>query len=185
MSVVLATRRLSVRAAASVRMQRYGGGSKTMSEAAAAEGKALVVGVGTRMCAISLTHVIEIMRPLPVEGISDAPLFVRGVAIIRGIPTPVVDLGLILGAESEMTDERFVTIRLGMRQVAIRVNSVYGIHDLEALPAQELPPLLRGTAGDVVEKIGTLDEQLLLVLRSGWKLPDETWAGLLATQEVS
>ncbi len=154
-----------------------------MSEAAAGGRKALIIGVGTRVCAIPLTHVIETMRPLPVEAISAAPLFVRGVAIIRGIPTLVVDLGTILGMSNELTGERLVIVRVGARQVAVFVNKVFGIHDLDALRTQELPPLLQEASRDVVERIGILDEQFLMVLRAGWRLSDEIWDAVVA-QEV-
>ena len=147
--------------------------------------KALIVGVQTRMCAVPLTRVIETMRPLPTEGIAGAPSFVAGVAIIRGIPTPVVDLGAILGAPPEHKGERFVTVRAGSRQLALLVGTVLGIRDLNALTArQELPPLLEGAARDVIEKIGTLDERLLVVLREGWKLPDEVWQAVTAQEVV-
>ena len=155
-----------------------------MSEAAAGRGKVLISGVRTGLCAIPLTYVIEIMRPLPVEAILGVPSFVLGVAIIRGIPTPVIDLGGILGASNESTGGRFVTVRVGMRQVAIFVNSVLGIHDLDPFTTQELPPLLREASRDVVETIGKLDEQLLMVLREGWKLPDEVWDAVTGQEAV-
>lgn len=155
-----------------------------MSEGGAGGQKALIMGVRKRVCAIPLKYVIEIMRPLPVQAIFGVPSFVLGVAIIRGIPTPVVDLGAILGAHNESAGERFVTVRVGMRQVAVFVNMVHGIHDLDVLSTQELPPLLREASRDIVERIGTLDEQLLMVLRSGWRLPDEIWDAV-AAQEVA
>jgi hypothetical protein len=36
-----------------------------------------------------------------------------------------------------------------------------------------------------VETIGTLDEQLLMILRAGWELPDEVWQALTAEEVVS
>ena len=147
--------------------------------------KSLIIGVQTRMCAVPLSHVIETMRPLPTEAVSGSPSFVLGVAIVRGIPTPVVDLGAVLGASSEQRGQRFVTIRAGHRQVALLVNTVLGIRDLDALLAtQELPPLLHGASQDAIEKIGTLDERFLEVLQEGWKLPEEVWHAVTA-QEVA
>lgn len=147
--------------------------------------KALILGVQTRVCAVPLSHVIETMHPLPTEAISGVPSFVRGVAIIRGIPTPVVDLGAVLGASSEHKGERFVTVRAGSRQVALLVSAVLGIRDLDALlTTQELPPLLQGASQTVVERIGTLDERLLEVLQEGWKLSEEVWQAVTA-QEVA
>jgi purine-binding chemotaxis protein CheW len=145
--------------------------------------RTLVVGVQGRFCALPLTHVMEIMRPLPVEPIPAVPSFVAGISIIRGVPTPVVDLGVLLGMPGGVAD-RFVTLRLGDRQVALSVDSVLGVRELDALQIRELPLLLQGASKDVIEAMGTLDEQLLVVLRAGWELPDEVWQTLTA-QEVA
>jgi len=124
------------------------------------------------------------MRPLPVEAIAGMPSFVRGVSIIRGVPTPVVDLGAVLGALGGIR-ERIVTLLLGDRQVALSVDAVLGVRDLDLLAVQELPPLLRGASKDVIEAIGMLDDEFLTVLRAGWELPDEVWQALAAQQLAS
>ena len=147
--------------------------------------KVLIVGLQSRVCAVPLEYVIETMRPLPVELLSGIPSFIRGIAIIRGIPTPVVDLGAVLGTPNELA-ERFVIVRAGEKQVALSVGSVLGIHDLDpTMMIQELPPLLKDASQDVVEMIGMLDEQVLLVLRAGWELPDEVWQALTVQEAVS
>lgn len=159
------------------------GNARAISKSAATQ-SALIVGVEARVCAMPLANVIETMRPLPIEAISGAPSFVRGVAIIRGIPTPVVDLGAILGVPNRATAERFVTVRSGENQVALIVDAVLGIRNLgELTTVRQLPALLQGASRDVVETIGTLDEKFLAVLQSGWKLPDEVWEAM-ATQEA-
>jgi purine-binding chemotaxis protein CheW len=154
-----------------------------MTDAFRRQSRTLVVGVKSRWCALPLTHVMEIMRPLPVEPISAVPSFVQGISIIRGIPTPVVDLGALLGMPKVAAD-RFVTLRIGERQVALSVDSVLGVRELDVSKIGELPPLLQGASRDVIEAMGTLDEQLLVVLRAGWELPDEVWQTLTA-QEVA
>jgi len=79
---------------------------------------------------------------------------------------------------------RFVTLRLGDRQVALSVDSVLGVRELDASKISGLPPLLRESSKDVIDTMGTLDEQLLVVLCAGWELPDEVWLALSA-QEVA
>lgn len=143
----------------------------------------LVVAVQTRVCALPLVQVMETMRPLPVEPIAGLPSFVPGVSIVRGVPIPVVDLALLLGISSGVAG-RFVTLRLGERQVALSVDAVLGIQDLDGCTIQKLPPLLRESSKDVIEAIGTLDAQLLFVLRAAWELPEEVWQALVV-QEVS
>jgi purine-binding chemotaxis protein CheW len=146
--------------------------------------RSLVVRVQTRVCAVPLEYVVETMRPLPLESIAGMPAFVRGVSIIRGVPTPVVDLGAVLGAPANAF-ERIATLRLGDRQVALAVNAVLGVRDLDLSAIQQLPPLLGGASTDLLEAIGTLDEQFLLVLRAGWELPDGVWLALAAQELAS
>lgn len=156
-----------------------------MSERSVGTQKALVVGLKSCVCAVPLTHVVETMRPLPVERISGVPSFIQGISIIRGIPTPVIDLGAVVGTPNERA-ERLVTLRVGERQVALSVNGVLGVRDLGGTATiVELPPLLQRASEHVIETIGTLDQQVLLVLREGWELPDEVWKALTAQEAVS
>lgn len=145
---------------------------------------ALIVAVQDRVCALPLRSVVETMRPLPVEPVAGAPTFIVGVSIIRGIPTPVVDLGAVLGARHESA-ERVVTVRLGDKQVALLVGSVLGVRDLDTANIHELPSLLAGASHDVVETIGTLDERMLMVLQDGWHLPAEVWEAIRRDKVVS
>src|SRR5579872_5471957 len=138
--------------------------------------QALVVEVEARACALPLIHVIETMRSLPVEPIKGTPPFVQGVSIIRGVPTPVVDLGMLLGVSN--ASGRLVLLRLGERQVALSVSSILGIRDLDASTIPQLPPLLQNASKEVIETIGMLDAEILVVLRAGWALPHEIWQAL-------
>jgi purine-binding chemotaxis protein CheW len=152
-----------------------------MIDTASGGGRALIVRVQTRVCAIPLEHVLETMRPLSVEPFARMPPFVRGVSIIRGLPTPVVDLGSLLGAPDGDIN-RFVTIRVAERQVALAVGTVLGIHHLGEATIGALPPVLQDASKDMIDAIGTLDAQILVVLRSAWRLPDEVWE-ILAVRE--
>ena len=154
-----------------------------MTDTFSKQSRTLVVGVKGRLCAVPLTHVLEIMRPLSLEPISGVPSFVQGISIIRGLPTPVVDLGVLLGMANSVAD-RFVTLRVGDRQVALSVDSVLGVRELDVSKMGELPPLLQGASKNTIAAMGTLDEQLLVVLSAGWELPDAVWQTLTA-QEVT
>jgi len=80
------------------------------------------------------------MRPLPIEPVAGTPGFVRGVSVIRGAPTPVVDLKALLeNGENSATYGRFVTIKLGERRVAIGVDGVVGLTNLDSAQLGDLP----------------------------------------------
>lgn len=145
--------------------------------------RVLLVGVGASTCGLPLTHVIETMRPLPIERIAGAPPYVCGVSIVRGVLTPVVDLGMVLGMPAD-AGGRFVTLRLDDKQVALSVSSVLGVRQIDGHKMEEMPPLLQDATKETIESIATLDMRMLLVLRESWKLPDEVWQGL-AIQEQS
>jgi hypothetical protein len=53
------------------------------------------------------------------------------------------------------------------------------------LTIRELPPLLQRASNEVVETIGTLDKQVLMVLQASWELPDEVWQALTAQEAIS
>ena len=150
-----------------------------MADGAPRGSRVLIVAVRSGACALALMHVIETMRPLPIEPIACALAFVRGISIIRGAPTPVVDLGALLGT-SDGAPGRLVTLRLGDRQVALAVDAVVGVREYDTLTLQKLPPLLDGASKEIIEAIGTLDEQMLMVLRAGWQLPDAVWQAVAA-----
>jgi purine-binding chemotaxis protein CheW len=139
----------------------------------------LICRVLNRICALPLQHVIETMRPLPVQSIEGAPRSVMGVAIIRGAPVPVVDLGWVLaGAESQPT--RFVTIDADGRRVALAVDAVIGTRMIPRGSLYDLPPLLQDANADAITAIGRLDAELLVMLGSGRVIPETVWDGLEA-----
>lgn len=140
---------------------------------------ALVIRCGARLCAIAIHHVRETMRPLPVDSVAGAPDFVLGLAVIRGAPVPVVDLAAVLGGgEAAQAHRRFVTLRLEERSVALAVEEVVGVERIDTSRLGELPPLLGIAGADRIEALGTVDAQLLLVLRAAQLLPPDVWAAL-------
>lgn len=111
------------------------------------------------------------MRPLPIEPLAAPVAHVLGVALIRGVSLPVVDLAAVLGL-SATPPRRFVVIAVADRGVALAVTAVLGLRSLPA--AEDLPPLTREAPNAVIDSIGWLDAELLLVLNSARLLPEDT-----------
>ena len=141
-----------------------------------ASGLALILLAGDQLCALPVAHVGETMRPLPVETLIGGPPFAPGVSVIRGQPTPVVDLAGVLGRSAGAPWGRFVTLHVGERTVALAVTAVLGVQDLADAAVQAIPPLL-DDGSQVAHTLGTLDASLLLVLQAGRLLPEPHEAG--------
>lgn len=127
------------------------------------------------LCALPLENVEETMRPLPVEPIAGVPSFVQGLAVIRGVPIPVVDAASILSGDASHPT-RFVTVKTGTRRIALAVDAVVGIIEIPPDAVDVLPPLFQSHGLDAISAIGVLDADLLLVLRSTRLVPDDVWA---------
>jgi purine-binding chemotaxis protein CheW len=150
-------------------------GIGVMENSLSAQGNAvssLLFRVHTRLCALPVAQVMETMRPLPIEPFTGAPMGVKGVAVIRGVPVPVVELAALLGNASSIPT-RFVTVRSGLNQVALAVDSVLGLYDISTTCLQQLPALLSAADNNAVTAIGTLDAELLLLLNAGRLVPDD------------
>ncbi|HET9598118.1 MAG TPA: chemotaxis protein CheW [Anaeromyxobacteraceae bacterium] len=135
----------------------------------------LLVRAGGHLCAVPVRDVVETMRPLPVSRIEGAPAFVRGAAVIRGEPVPVVGLGEVLGAPPSAA-ARLVTVRCGARIAALAVEAVLGVRRLDLARGE---PLLASGSG-AVAALATSGSDLVTVLQASRILPDEASSALPA-----
>ena len=118
------------------------------------------------------------MRPLPVEPVVGSPSFVRGLSIIRGMPTPVVDGAALLGEQHRPPASRFVALRTGRHRVALAVEAVIGVRTLPPQALGDLPPLLQEAKPEFASQVGVLDSSLFLVLQASLVVPEAAWAEL-------
>jgi purine-binding chemotaxis protein CheW len=157
---------------------------------------ALVFRAGTLLCALPLGEVIETMRPLETRPLAGTAAFVRGISVLRGVPTPVIDVArLLTGAASESGPnaesgaggrlggtgriERYVAVGTEHGPVALATGTVLGIRDTEAGPAEAHPALLGGSHR-LVAGVGTFGAEPLLLLQSMRAVPDEVWEAAAA-----
>jgi purine-binding chemotaxis protein CheW len=141
----------------------------------------LVCRIESRFWCLPIDHVVETMRPLPVEPLGGGPPYVRGLSMIRGAPVPVLDTRLLLGLP-EGEPARFVLVQAGRRTVALAVDEVVGVDRIATDELGELPSILREAGDGVVSLIGSRDGELLLVLQSTRLVPDAVWTDLLGDE---
>lgn len=146
---------------------------------------ALVVRMGSRSCALPLENIVETMRPLATEPIPEMPPFLRGLAIIRGLPVPVVDLGILFGMKSDIPVRRFVLLRLGNRRAALAVEEVLGVRRLDESVLQSFPPLLKDADSELVTALAVRDQELMLIIQLSRVVPDEVWQTLESSGALS
>jgi purine-binding chemotaxis protein CheW len=123
----------------------------------------LLCRAGSHLCALPLAHIVEVMRPLPVEPLVDAPAFLRGLSVIRGAPVAVIDLGHLLG-QTKTAPTRLVTVRVGGRVLGLAVAEVIAVRREDEVGLHGPVPLLGQVAHEAVSSIGALDSEALLFL---------------------
>lgn len=128
----------------------------------------LMVEIGSQRCGLTIESVAEVMRPLPVQRLEQAPPSVIGISLIRGQGVPVIDLSKLLQNEPGPVN-RFVAVRIGERLCALAVGKVIGIESVASTEWQELPPLFRDL--EAAQGLSVLDRDLVLLLQTARLLP--------------
>jgi purine-binding chemotaxis protein CheW len=141
---------------------------------------ALVFRAGSLLCALRLDEVIETMRPLETRPLAGTPPYVRGVTIMRGVPTPVLDLARLLAGETAEI-ARFLAVRTEHGPVAFATGPVLGIRTTPVAG----PAVFPGASSRLVAGVGTIDTEPLLLLQGMRVVPDEVWAAAAGEAVVS
>jgi purine-binding chemotaxis protein CheW len=139
------------------------------------QGSWLLCRAGSHLCALPLVEILEVMRMQPAEPLADSPAMMRGVAVIRGAPVPLLDLGRLLG-QARTTPTRIVTFRAGGRILGLAVAEVEGVRRDDELGPRAAVPLLQQAAAESVAAIGALDGEALLFLEKLRVLADKVAA---------
>jgi purine-binding chemotaxis protein CheW len=146
---------------------------------------ALLVRIPGAICAFPLAEVIEIMRPQPIEPLAIQSNGILGLARIRGVAVPVVQLTALFQGDGLCDPPtRFVTLRVGQRCVALAVQSVLGIADIGDQVFGNLPPLVRNVRTELIQSLGTLDADFLVMLDTARLAPESLWLALPQTKAM-
>lgn len=154
-----------------------------VAQAVDAEVLALVFGAGPLFCALPLDEVVETMRPLVTRPLAGTPPYVRGLTILRGAPTPVIDVTrLLTGSEAEI--ERYVAVRAGRGPIACATGPVLGVQKVRVAPPEGPAALFTGVSKALIAAVGTIGTEPLLLLHSVRAVPDEVWEAAAGPPEA-
>jgi purine-binding chemotaxis protein CheW len=140
---------------------------------------ALVFRAGPLLCALRLDEVRETMRPMETLPLAGTPAFVLGISVLRGVPTPVLDVCRLLGGGPGDL-RRYVTVGTERGAVALATGEVTGIRPVHPEPAGGHPALLGGASSRLVAGVDTVGAEPLLLLQSMRAVPDEVWEAAAA-----
>ena len=104
--------------------------------------------VGELRCAVDILRVREVLNPLPIVALPQAPPTVAGVADHRGEVLPVVDLRRRLGLPAADATRRtkWIVVRIGKKNIALVVDSVSDVFGAGEDNVRDVPALGRGDA---------------------------------------
>jgi purine-binding chemotaxis protein CheW len=113
--------------------------------------------------ALYLSAVERIVRAVEITPLPKAPEIVLGVINVQGSVLPVLDIRkrFRLPARGMNLDDRFIIARTARRQVALVVDSVWGVHELaetEMVNAKEALPFAQYLKG-----VAKLEDNLVLI----------------------
>src|SRR4051794_30092171 len=129
-------------------MRQYGQAVAVPDESAGMA--SLVFRAGPLLCALRLDEVVETMRPLETRPLGGTPAFVKGISVLRGVPTPVIDVARLLGG-GDAVAERYVVARTERGPVALATGLVLGIRNVDPdASANGHPALLGGASSRLV-----------------------------------
>jgi purine-binding chemotaxis protein CheW len=134
----------------------------------------LVFRAGPLQCALRLDEVVETMRPLETQALAGTPPFVVGISVLRGVPTPVIEVARLLSGEAAAI-ERYVAVRTDRGVVALATGTILGIQAVRVEAGSGHPALLGAGEDRLVEGVATIGAEPLLLLRSMRTIPAEVW----------
>jgi purine-binding chemotaxis protein CheW len=129
---------------------------------------------------IDILKVQEIIRPVPITRVPNAPAFVEGVINLRGRIVPVIDARRRFGLPAREMDEdsRIVVVELPGRTVGFVMDAVREVIRVERSVIEPPPELAIGIDADYLSGVAKLDDRLLILLDVERVLADEEQAAL-------
>lgn len=123
--------------------------------------------VGDQNLAIPIDQVREVIRYVPVEGVSKWTGLLHGIINLRGVVIPILDLRRLLGASGEVENTRktrIIIVDILERTTGIIVDQVDDIAPLTSGDLVPLSSIAMERTSSVLVGVAKLDSKLHLVL---------------------
>jgi len=134
---------------------------------------------------VDILNVQEIIRPVDITRVPNAPAFVEGVINLRGRIVPVVDLRkrFNLPARERDKNSRIIVVELGDKIVGFMVDAVRQVLRVDASVIEPPPELAIGIDAGYITGVAKLEDRLLILLDLERILSEEEKHDLRPVQE--
>jgi purine-binding chemotaxis protein CheW len=115
---------------------------------------------------VNILKVQEIIRPMAITRVPNAPSFVEGVINLRGRIIPVVDLRKRFGFPPLAHDDstRIVVVELHDKVIGFMTDAVKEVIRIEQNVMEPPPDLAVGIDAHYIQNVAKLDDRLLIML---------------------
>lgn len=122
--------------------------------------------VGVALYAIDILRIKEIIRPIKVTVVPNAPSFIEGVINLRGAVIPVIDLRKRFAVESiiDGRSTRIVICSVFRRLFALVVDEVVDVRSYVREELQSAPKFFQGQETDIFLGVAHRADDLLMIL---------------------
>ena len=130
----------------------------------------LTVALGAEVYGVDILRLKEIRGWSPVTRLPHSPPAVLGVLNLRGVVVPIIDLRVRFGMPAAEFTAVTVIIVLSLRtargdqEFGIVVDKVMDVVDIAPGQVKATPSTAASVAGEVIEGIASVDEQMLILL---------------------
>lgn len=129
-------------------------------------GRFLTFYVDNAVYGIELIHVVDIISAQEVTAVPSTPMYVKGIINLRGSIVPVIDVRLKFNLMEREYDDRtcFIVIDISDMQVALVVDTVAEVVDLDNQVTASLPEFNNVNTKQYLRSISKVEDHLVLNL---------------------
>lgn len=119
-----------------------------------------------QLFAVDVFQVISIERVHEITNVPRTSRFIKGVATIRDVTTPIIDLKeRLLMTETDITENsRILVVNIKGMQIGLIVDAASTVLDIEYTTVEPAPKIIGGVEETYTKGIAKLDEGLLIIL---------------------
>ena len=135
----------------------------------------VVFSLGVEEYGLPIELAKEIIKPTKITPVPNTEEYVPGVINLRGQIIPVVDLykRFSLGEETEREREKIIIVEIEDTMIGLMVDKVREIVWIAEETIDDPPEVVGGIKQEFLKGVGTLDEQLLIIIDINKTLFDE------------